>query len=877
MFVTKEGEIVYSLPKSENSGDRSQESDVRIQGCRSELRSPNGCAIQDTDNHFRVSCIMHQTSHIYCTNCLLSNLSYNDRQNTQGVAIKETLVGGRVQEITGNEKAVTKVSYFKGNDPSQWKTNISTYGVVSLGEVYDGIELKLKAYGNNVEKLFCVKPDANPEQIKISLNGIQPSGNPPPLSPSARGTGGCPPMAGAGGGFVGARGLWVNEHGELVAETELGPVKFTKPVAYQEINGKRVDVSVEYRIQNPEDRIQKSELNPKSAIVRLSAHDEVQNRKSKIVNHKCTYGFTVASYDKSHDLIIDPLLASTYLGGSNSDHGWQSLALDTSGNVYVTGHTESTNFPTTSGAYDTSFNGSNDVFVSKLNSGLTSLLASTYLGGSSADYGHSLALDTSGNVYVTGYTESTNFPTTSGAYDTSFNGGNEDVFVSKLDGGLTSLLASTYVGGSGADYGHSLALDTSGNVYVTSYTRSTDFPTTSGAYDTSSNGSNDVFVSKLNSGLTSLLASTYVGGSGADQGYAITLDTSGNVYVTGLTYSSDFPTTSGAYDTSFNGGIDVFVSKLNGELTSLLASTYLGGSGADLGWSLTFDTSGNVYVTGHTESTNFPTTSGAYDTSFNGGMDVFVSKLNGELTSLLASTFLGGSSADNGLSLALDTSGNVYVTGWTQSTDFPTTSGAHDTSFNGGSYDVYVSKLNSGLTSLLASTYLGGSSNDYVTYLALDTSGNVYVRGYTESTDFPTTSEAYDTSFNGGSYDVFVSKLDGNLSASSKPTVTTGTATNVTSNSATLNGTVNANGLSTTAWFNYGITSGSYTGTSTTQSVSGSSDTSVSIYVSGLSSGNWLLLPVGCAEQCRCFVWQRKFVYHNYIVNPCTNTHADLE
>ena len=443
----------------------------------------------------------------------------------------------------------------------------------------------------------------------------------------------------------------------------------------------------------------------------------------------------------------------------------------------MTGYTDSTDFPTTNGAYDTSFNGgSYNVFISKLDSGLTSLLASTYLGGSGSDSGNSLTLDTSGNVYVTGYTDSTDFPTTNGAYDTSFNGGSYDVFISKLDSGLTSLLASTYLGGSNGtsgDFGYALALDTSGNVYVTGQTTSSNFPTTSGAYDTSYNSSGDgyadVFISKLDSGLTSLLSSTYLGGSEAnDEGRSLFLDTSGNVYVTGWTYTTDFPTTSGAYNTSSNGKSDVFASKLDGELTILLASTYLGGSGYDGSYSLTLDTSGNVYVTGYTESSDFPTTSGAYDTSYNGrgtdNGDVFVSKLDSGLTSLLASTYLGGSSGDSGNSLALDTSGNVYVLEYTESSDFPTTSGAYDTSFN-GDYDVFVSKLDSRLTSLLASTYLGGSSGDSSNSLALDTSGNVYVPGYTESTDFPTTSGAYDTSYNGNG-DVFVSKLDSNLSAS---------------------------------------------------------------------------------------------------------------
>ncbi|MBF8275473.1 MAG: hypothetical protein HW390_546 [Candidatus Brocadiaceae bacterium] len=573
----------------------------------------------------------------------------NPQSPLRGVALKEHLVGAKIGGITGEQPAVTTVNYFTGNDKSKWKANVPTFNVVSLGEVYKGIELSLKAYGNNVEKLFCVKPGASPEFIKVQVDG--------------------------------SKSLRVNQEGQLEADTELGLVKFTRPIAYQEIEGKRVEVDVEYRLSN-----QKS-----------------TNSDSK--NPKSEYGFTVASYDKTKDLIIDPLHASTFLGGSGDERGY-SLALDTSGSVYVTGWTWSTDFPTTSGAYDTSYNGA-DVFVSKLNSGLTSLLASTYLGGSGFDLGYSLSLDTSGNVYVAGLTSSADFPTTSGAYDTSYNG--YDVFVSKLNSGLTSLLASTYLGGSSADVGYSLSLDTSGNVYVTGETESTDFPATSGAHDTSYNGGDrDVFVSKLNSGLTSLLASTYLGGSSDDMGYSLALDTSGNVYVTGLTRSTNFQTTTGAYDTSYTGGYsDVFVSKLNSGLTSLLESTFLGGSDYDSGASLTLDTSGNVYVTGITWSTDFPTASGAYDTSNGGDGDVFVSKLNSGLTSLLASTYLGGSGLDGGaiggvvlslvLDTSLDTSGNVYVTGGTSSADFPTTSGAYERASNGYS-DAFVSKFGSTLS-----------------------------------------------------------------------------------------------------------------------------------------------------------------------------------
>ncbi|MBF8275962.1 MAG: hypothetical protein HW390_1035 [Candidatus Brocadiaceae bacterium] len=532
------------------------------------------------------------------------------------------------------------------------------------------------------------------------------------------------------------------------------------------------------------------------------------------------------------------MLASTFLGGAGDDSGY-AITRDSSGNVYVTGSTNSSDFPATSGAYDTTFNSimATDVFISKLDSGLTSLLASTYLGGYDGDYGRAIAIDAGGNVYVAGYTNAANFPTTGGAYSTTYNGGSYDIFVSKLNNGLTSLQASTFLGGSNNEYGKALAIDTSGNIYVMGYTDSTDFPTTSRVYSSSYNGGfYDVFVSKLDSGLTSLSASTYLGGSGDDNGYAITLDTGGNVYVTGYTDSRGFPTTSGSYDTSYNGSEDVFISKLNSGLTSLQASTFLGSSSSDYGKALAIDTSGNIYVMGYTASTDFPITSGVYDTTYNGGTyDVFVANLDGGLTNLQASTYLGGANDDYGYSLAIDTSGNVYMAGYTDSTDFPVTSGSYNTSHNGGE-DVFVSKLNSGLTSLQASTYLGGSGTDDGYSLTLDAGGNVYVTGQTASTGFPATNGAYDTSFNNGAYDVFVSKLDGDLSASLPPTVITGTATGITSSSATLNGTVTANGLPTTAWFNYGTVSASYTGTSTTQSVSGTSSASVSIGISGLSA-----------------------------------------
>jgi hypothetical protein len=348
----------------------------------------------------------------------------------------------------------------------------------------------------------------------------------------------------------------------------------------------------------------------------------------------------------------------------------------------VTGLTFSYNFPTTTGAYDTSYNRVGDIFVSKFDSSLTNLLASTYFGGKDVDSAFAISLDSSGNVYVAGYTNSSDFPTTPGAYDTSYGSSwHPEGFVIKFDNSLTSLLGSTYLGGDyNSDMVYAMSVDGSGNVYVAGLTYtiwSSVFPTTTGAYDTSFNGARDGFVSKLNNSLTSLLASTFLGGSSNDYVRALSIDGSGNIYVVGQTSSSDFPVTTGAYDTSVNGD-NMFVSKLDSSLTSLISSTYLGGSRYDYARALSIDSLGNIYVAGETSSSDFPTTTGAYDTSLDGMYDGFVSKLNNSLTSLLASTFLGGSRYDYVRALSIDGSGNIYVAGCTTSSDFPTTSDADD-------------------------------------------------------------------------------------------------------------------------------------------------------------------------------------------------------
>jgi len=391
------------------------------------------------------------------------------------------------------------------------------------------------------------------------------------------------------------------------------------------------------------------------------------------------------------------------------------------------------------------------------------LLYATFLGGGDGDWGGGIAVDSSGAAYVTGWTLSSNFPTTPGAFDRTYHGYG-DAFVVKLNpsgSGLQDLAYATFLGGGDRDWGLGIAVDSSGAAYVTGWTKSSNFPTTQGAYDPTYNGYYDAFVVKLNPYGTALAYGTFLGGSDDDWGNGIAVDSSGAAYVTGLTKSSDFPTTPGVFDPTHNGG-DAFVVKLNPYGTALAYGTFLGGSDDDWGNGIAVDSSGAAYVTGGTYSSDFPTTPGAYDRTYNGGWyDAFVVKLNPYGTALAYSTFLGGGDRDWGNDIAVDSSGAAYVTGVTYSSDFPTTPGAFDRTYHGNG-DAFVVKLNpygSGLQDLAYATFLGGSDDDGGRGIAVDSSGAAYVTGWTKSSNFPTTQGAYDPTHN-GYYDAFVVKLN---------------------------------------------------------------------------------------------------------------------
>jgi hypothetical protein len=389
---------------------------------------------------------------------------------------------------------------------------------------------------------------------------------------------------------------------------------------------------------------------------------------------------------------------------------------------------------------------------------------STLIGGSGSETGHAIAFDASGATYVTGEVDSTDFPTTPGAHDTAHNGDN-DVFVTKLSPSGDALLYSTYLGGESDDRGKGIAVDGSGAAYVTGITNdesvSTGYPTTPGAYDTTSNGYYDAFVTKLTSA-GSLVYSTFLGGSGFDDGRDIAVDGAGVAYVAGATGddTTDYPTTPA---TTHNGGDDVFVTKVASSGASLLYSTLIGGTADDRARGLAIDASGSAFITGLTQdgATDYPTTPGAFDGVHNGGFDAFVTKLGASGGTLDYSTLLGGSGTDLGLGLAIDGAGAAYVVGDTvdDAIDYPTTPGAVDGTPNGG-FDAFVTKLGVSGNALAFSTILGGTLEDEGLAIAVDAAGASYVTGFTEdgTTDYPTTPSAYDTTHN-GFYDAFVTKL----------------------------------------------------------------------------------------------------------------------
>ncbi len=550
-------------------------------------------------------------------------------------------------------------------------------------------------------------------------------------------------------GFQGIDKLEVDTQGDLVLHIASEQVRMHKPLVYQEVNGVRQEISGGYVLKN-----------------------------------KYHVGFHLDSYDASRPLVIDPVLIySTYLGGSVYETVWD-IAADSSGNAYVVGETSSPDFPTMN-PLQSALHGVADAYVTKLNAAGDALVYSTYLGGSLYEESHSIAVDASGNAYVTGGTGSGDFPLL-GSPQPPLSGGN--VFVTKLSA-MGDLIYSVALGGS-FNGGEGIAVDSSGNAYITGRTRSS-FPTVNAIQDTL-RGEMDGFVAKLNAAGNSLIYSTYLGGSGGDEPRSIAADSAGNAYVTGFTSSTDFPTAN-AIQPTFAGRFAVFVTKLNPTGSALVYSTYLGGSRFDYGEDIAVDSEGNAYVTGRTGSSSFPIAN-ALQPTLNGLANAFVTKLNPTGSALVYSTYLGGSIGEDNEHIAIDSEGNVYVAGQTQSTDFPTvnplqpTLGENSCILEGGEEEpptlycfpsLFVVKLNPAGSALVYSTYFGGSVTESISGIAVDSFGNAHLTGYTNSTDFPIANALQPTSSSGQK--VFVAKIfPGNTSSGSNVIVSPNSTTTVT-------------------------------------------------------------------------------------------------
>ncbi len=594
--------------------------------------------------------------------------------------------------IIAGEQLPGVVHYLIGDDAASWIRNIPTYDSIVYEQLYPGIDLHYAGEQSvngpwSLKGTYRVAPGADPHQIQWQYRGAS----------SVR----LDPATG-------------NLHLSLSGHVNHALVE-TAPVSWQEIAGRRVPVESRYL---------------------LEADGSVR--------------FALGTYDPAYPLLIDPTLTfSTYLGTSTEDVA-NSVAVDAQGHIYVGGWTDAVDFPTTPDALQPTSTGGtcfgpppfnnpfpcNDGFVSKLSPDGGTLLYSTYFGGTGDDGVQAIALDQSGNVYLTGWTTSIDFPTVNPIQPGNGGGGNRtpDAFVARLVADGSALQYSTYLGGSGRDYGDNLAVDGQGGAYIVGWTESTDFPTVNPVQATYGGGFFDGIITKVNAAGDAFAYSSYLGGNDLDYAFGIDVDGDGSAHVTGFTLSDDFPTFN-ALQPTFGGGVEAYVTKLTPGGDDYAYSTYFG-SDDTRGYDIRVGDSGHVYLVGATSSPDFPTLNPIQDTYSGVPLDAFVSRFLPDGSALDFSTYLGGNGNDVIHTLALDPDGNVHIVGWSTATDFPLNDPIQATP--GGSTDVILGTITADLTTLAFSTYFGGSQNDLGFAIAVDDAGHAHIAGYTTSADFPT-------------------------------------------------------------------------------------------------------------------------------------------
>ncbi|WP_035247523.1 DUF7948 domain-containing protein, partial [Desulfogranum mediterraneum] len=597
----------------------------------------------------------------------------------------------------GETVLASRSNYLLGSDSSNWQTGVEQFGSVLYEEVYNGIDLRY--YGNQRQLEYDFVVAAGAESSDIQLN------------------------------FEGAEAITVNAEGELVITLSgENSISFKAPVSYQYNDaGVREEVASSYCV-----------------------HDDG------------TIGFQLGAYDAARELVIDPILDyATFLGGTGVDEA-TDIAVDASGNIYLTGHTTSTDFPGTEvGTGAVKASSDQDVFVIKLSADGSSTLYSTYLGGTSNDQSHAIAVDSSGNVYLSGSTQSADLAIVGGA--ASALGGAQDAFVAKLNAAGDTLLYSSYFGGTGdADTGYGIALDPSGNAYITGQTDTpaNKFPDTSGVVDSSFAGASEAFIAKFNptlSGTGSLVYATYLGGDGSDSATDIAVDASGNAYVGGWTTSTDFATSNGFRTTG--NGTEGFVTKLNPTASSILYSTYVGGTAVDYVKGLTLDGNNNLYLVGQSNSSGMAT-AGANQTTLSGGYEGFLMKLDPTQSgadSQIYATYLGGDQDDSAEEVAVDSSGRAHVTGTTSSA-LTATGDAFDSTINASIDEAFLMIFDPAGANLDYASYIGGMGSDSGNSIVLDSAENIYIAGTTTNVTFDNVSSP-NIVVAGGSTDAFVVKF----------------------------------------------------------------------------------------------------------------------
>ena len=607
------------------------------------------------------------------------------------LAVQLKLEAASLVKPAGIEELPGKANYFIGSDPKTWRTGVSLFRRVEYADVYPGVDLVYYGNHHRLEYDFILRPGANPDDIQWKLEG--------------------------------ADSVELGANGDLIVRVAGAQLVQKRPRVYQR---------------------------------RASGIRELQGAYALAAGNRVR--FRVDDYDKSQPLVIDPVLSfSTFAGGTAEDYA-RGIAVDSSG-IYVVGSTISPNFPVANARQPT-LAGNFDVFLLKLNPTGSALIYSTYLGGSGDEFGSAIAVDGSGNAYVTGTTLSANFPTANARQPTRASA--QDAFVAKVSANGSTLVYSTYHGGSSDDFGRGIAVDAAGNAYVTGSTYSTNFPTAN-PWQAANQGYFDAFVSKMNPSGSALVYSTYLGGTLTDEAFGIAVDSAGAAYVVGTTQSTNFPTLAPVQPTS-GGSTDAFVSKLSAS-GSLAYSTYLGGGSTDFGYGIAVDGSGSAVAVGQTYSTDFPIApqtpppNGAFQQLLSGDGSVsgdgFVAKLSPAGSALVYSTFLGGAGSDRAFGVALDSSGNAFVTGETNSMNFPALGSLQTAA---GDLDVFVTELNPLGAALVYSTLVGGALEDSARSIALDSAGNAYVAGHTRSTDFPTSPGVVQPTLGGG-LDAFVAMV----------------------------------------------------------------------------------------------------------------------